>query len=347
MTCASCAVRVEKRPQPAGGRRRLGELRHRDGERVASTRVVVEPETLVAAVERAGYGARLPSEREAASRGRRADPTVALRRRVVVSALLSLPVLLLSMIPALQFDDWQWLALDARHAGRALGGLAVPPGRLGQPPPRRRHDGHPDLGRHAGRLRLVALRAVLPRRRRPGMRMAFDLVVDPGARRRRTSTSRSPRSSPPSSWPGATSRRAPSAGRARPCGRCSSSAPRRSSSRRGRRRAPRPDRASSRSATASSCARARRSPPTAWSKRAPRPSTPRCSPARACRSRSARATRSPGPPSTPAAGCGARDTGRGRHRSGADRPAGRPTRSRARRRSSAWPTGSRRSSCRS
>jgi Cu+-exporting ATPase len=40
------------------------------------------------------------------------DPTLALRRRLLISAALALPVLLLSMVPALQFDDWQWLALD-------------------------------------------------------------------------------------------------------------------------------------------------------------------------------------------------------------------------------------------
>ena len=40
-----------------------------------------------------------------------ADESRPLRDRVVVSALLSVPVVLLSMVPALQFDDWQWLAL--------------------------------------------------------------------------------------------------------------------------------------------------------------------------------------------------------------------------------------------
>ena len=40
-------------------------------------------------------------------------PPAALRRRLLIwAALLSLPVLLLSMVPALQFDNWQWLALQ-------------------------------------------------------------------------------------------------------------------------------------------------------------------------------------------------------------------------------------------
>ena len=50
----------------------------------------------------------------------------------------------------------------ARDAGRPLGRLAVPSRRLAEPAPRRRDDGHADLGRHAGRLRLVGVRAVLP-----------------------------------------------------------------------------------------------------------------------------------------------------------------------------------------
>ncbi len=56
------------------------------------------------------------------------------------------------------------LAVALAHAGRAgrgVGRLAVPPCRLGQPPPRHLDDGHPDLARHAGGAGLVGLRAVL------------------------------------------------------------------------------------------------------------------------------------------------------------------------------------------
>ena len=67
------------------------------------------------------------------------------------------------MVPALQFDYWQWLVADAGRARRHLGRLAVPPRDLDQPAARRRDDGHPGLPRRARRLRLVAVRA-LPRR---------------------------------------------------------------------------------------------------------------------------------------------------------------------------------------
>ena len=98
---------------------------------------------------------------------------------------------------------------------------------------------------------------------------------------------------------------------------------------------------------ASSSARARRSPPTAWSRRAAPRSTPRCSPASRCRSRSAPATRSSAPPSTPAVGWSSGPPG------SAPTPSWRRWRGwsrtprTARPRCSAWPTGSRASSSRS
>ena len=162
MTCASCANRVE---------RRLNKL---DGVTAsvnyATEKATVDfdpgavaPDELVAAVEAAGYQATLPDDEPAAAP--EADEDAPLRRRLIVSALLSLPVLVIAMIPPLQFDNWQWLAPAARDAGDPVGRLAVPPRGLGQPQARRRDDGHADLARRAGRLGLVALRA-LPRRRR-------------------------------------------------------------------------------------------------------------------------------------------------------------------------------------
>jgi P-type Cu+ transporter len=111
MTCASCASRIE---------RSLNEL---DGVRAsvnyATERATVEydsgsvaPERLVQAVESVGYGAALPADEPARPHDDEADPTAPLRRRLILSALLSAPVLLLSMVPALQFDNWQWLALQ-------------------------------------------------------------------------------------------------------------------------------------------------------------------------------------------------------------------------------------------
>jgi len=112
MTCASCANRIEKRLNEVDG---VTATVNFATERAAVDYdpANVDPEQLVGAVEAAGYNAVLPSG-EPASEGPTADvdPTEPLRRRLVISALLSVPVLLMSMIPPLQFDNWQWLALN-------------------------------------------------------------------------------------------------------------------------------------------------------------------------------------------------------------------------------------------
>jgi Cu+-exporting ATPase len=111
MTCASCANRIE---------RKLNKL---DGVAAsvnyATERATVDydpgavaPDELVAAVEAAGYRAALPAPQAGADGTEERDETAPLRRRLIVSAALSLPVLALSMIPPLQFDNWQWLALQ-------------------------------------------------------------------------------------------------------------------------------------------------------------------------------------------------------------------------------------------
>ena len=109
MTCASCAARIEKR------------LNRLDG--VAATvnyateRACVElspdaPTTtddLVAAVQKAGYAAVLPVDDADVADG---DDSVAeLRGRLAFAAAASAPLLLLGMVPALQFDGWQWVSL--------------------------------------------------------------------------------------------------------------------------------------------------------------------------------------------------------------------------------------------
>ena len=112
MTCASCANRVE---------RKLNKL---DGVSAhvnyATEKATVDydpasarPEDLLDAVEAAGYQAVLPAtagDDEDEPGG--PDETDALRRRVLISAALSLPVLVLAMVPDLQFDNWQWLSLQ-------------------------------------------------------------------------------------------------------------------------------------------------------------------------------------------------------------------------------------------
>jgi len=114
MTCASCAHRIEKKLNRVDGvEASVNYATERAAVHYDPARV--RPASLVALVEEIGYRARLPEPlREAPEEKARAqpDPTASLRQRLIVSAALSLPVLALSMIPALQFQYWQWLALQ-------------------------------------------------------------------------------------------------------------------------------------------------------------------------------------------------------------------------------------------
>jgi P-type Cu+ transporter len=101
MTCASCATRIEKA---------LNKVEGVD----ASVNYATEQATIVGdaptevllkAVESAGYHAQVHSEEPSGP----PDPIRAVRTRLIVSAVVTVPVLVLSMIPPLQFLYWQWL----------------------------------------------------------------------------------------------------------------------------------------------------------------------------------------------------------------------------------------------
>jgi Cu+-exporting ATPase len=111
MTCASCANRIERKLNKLDGVSASVNYATEKAT-VDYDAAAVDPHELIAAVEAAGYQAALPDTSDTASAPDEDDPTAPLRRRLVVSTLLALPVLLLSMIPALQFDNWQWLALQ-------------------------------------------------------------------------------------------------------------------------------------------------------------------------------------------------------------------------------------------
>jgi Cu+-exporting ATPase len=113
MTCASCANRIERKLNKLDGV--IASVNYATEKATVDFDAgTVDPDQLVAAVQAAGYEATLPSADPGTTREAEAeiDDTAPLRRRLIVSAVLSLPVLLLSMIPPLQFDNWQWLALQ-------------------------------------------------------------------------------------------------------------------------------------------------------------------------------------------------------------------------------------------
>jgi P-type Cu+ transporter len=108
MTCASCANRIERRLNTLEGVTASVNYATEKAT-VDFDAAAVERRELVAAVEAAGYQAVLPDT--GAARPEQTDETAPLRRRLLVSLALTLPVLAMAMIPPLQFDNWQWLSL--------------------------------------------------------------------------------------------------------------------------------------------------------------------------------------------------------------------------------------------
>ncbi|OPG02995.1 carbonate dehydratase [Streptomyces sp. GKU 895] len=121
MTCASCAARVEKKLNRMDGV--TATVNYATEKAKVTYAEGVEVADLIATVVKTGYTAEEPAP-PAAEPAPHEDPEPAsLRQRLVVSALLAVPVVLLSMIPALQFDDWQWLALTLASPVVVWGGL--------------------------------------------------------------------------------------------------------------------------------------------------------------------------------------------------------------------------------
>ncbi|WP_435887790.1 heavy metal translocating P-type ATPase [Streptomyces chartreusis] len=124
MTCASCAARVEKKLNRMDGV--TATVNYATEKAKVSYPAGIEVADLVAVVEKTGYTAEEPAPPRPAPGQEQApeDPELAAYRgRLAVSALLAVPVIALSMIPALQFDNWQWLALTLASPVVVWGGL--------------------------------------------------------------------------------------------------------------------------------------------------------------------------------------------------------------------------------
>lgn len=111
MTCASCATRIEKRLNRLDGV--SASVNYATETATVSYPDALAVSDLIGTVEATGYSATPPAE----DTGPATEETATERderslcQRLVVSALLSVPVLVLAMVPALQFRNWQWLAL--------------------------------------------------------------------------------------------------------------------------------------------------------------------------------------------------------------------------------------------
>ena len=105
MTCASCAARIERKLN------RLDGVEATVNYATEAAAVTYDPsavsvDDLIAAVEKVGYHAALPDE-TAPPR----DLAQAIKTRLVVAVLLTAPLTVVAMVPSLQFDGWEWLAL--------------------------------------------------------------------------------------------------------------------------------------------------------------------------------------------------------------------------------------------
>ncbi|MFB7568777.1 heavy metal translocating P-type ATPase [Streptomyces sp. NPDC056165] len=132
MTCASCAARVEKKLNRIDGVTAAVNFATEKARVSYPTGVSVAD--LIATVVKTGYTAEEPpppapgpaADAESRPDEERAprDPELAsLRERLVVSALLAAPVVLLAMVPAFQFTNWQWLSLTLAAPVVVWGGL--------------------------------------------------------------------------------------------------------------------------------------------------------------------------------------------------------------------------------
>ncbi|MDX3694327.1 heavy metal translocating P-type ATPase [Streptomyces europaeiscabiei] len=128
MTCASCAARVEKKLNRLDGV--TASVNYATEKAKVSYPAGVAVADLIATVVKTGYTAEEPpppAPPEAAAEPVAEDGTdpelVSLRQRLTVSVLLAVPVILMSMVPALQFDNWQWLSLTLAAPVVVWGGL--------------------------------------------------------------------------------------------------------------------------------------------------------------------------------------------------------------------------------
>ncbi|OQD55428.1 copper-translocating P-type ATPase [Streptomyces phaeoluteigriseus] len=126
MTCASCAARVEKKLNRMDGV--TATVNYATEKARISHPAEVEVADLIATVVRTGYTAEEPAPPAPTAEAVPAEPSAhpelsALRHRLLVCAVLAAPVVLPAMIPALQFDNWQWLSLTLAAPVVVWGGL--------------------------------------------------------------------------------------------------------------------------------------------------------------------------------------------------------------------------------
>jgi len=105
MTCASCANRIQRKLNKVEGV--TASVNYATEKASVTYDASISTDLLLATVESAGYGASLPSQADDVP----GPDGTSLRTRMLVSAVLSIPVIAMAMVPPLQVDGWQWISL--------------------------------------------------------------------------------------------------------------------------------------------------------------------------------------------------------------------------------------------
>jgi cation transport ATPase len=108
MTCASCAACIEKKLNKLDGV--TASVNYATEKATVRFADAVQPEELIATVEATGYTASVPSK-PARERGEQPDLASDTWRRLIISTMFAMPVVLLAMVRPLQFANWQRVAL--------------------------------------------------------------------------------------------------------------------------------------------------------------------------------------------------------------------------------------------
>jgi Cu+-exporting ATPase len=112
MTCASCANRIERKLNKLDGV--VATVNYATEKAKVTYPEAITPEQLVETVAQAGYAATLPRVSTGSTTGEGGstdEPVDPLLQRLLVSLVLTVPVVALAMVPAWQFDYWQWASL--------------------------------------------------------------------------------------------------------------------------------------------------------------------------------------------------------------------------------------------
>ncbi len=109
MTCASCATRIERKLNKLDGIEAT--VNYATEKARVTAPAGFDTALLIDEVEKAGYSAQLPATQPDATDDADDPELRSLRQRLFISIALAVPVILMAMIPALQFTYWQWASL--------------------------------------------------------------------------------------------------------------------------------------------------------------------------------------------------------------------------------------------